>query len=95
MLMKEIFFQGVESENCPSFSASLKAKKAVYTESLSTLADGKNYCVTCQKKITTVGSGNIVLKRCYGIVMHLRLSLKFKKNSKNINRSLTKKKSCV
>ncbi|VDI25518.1 threonine dehydratase, partial [Mytilus galloprovincialis] len=31
---------GVESENCPSFSASLKAKKAVYTESLSTLADG-------------------------------------------------------
>ncbi|XP_052091112.1 L-threonine ammonia-lyase-like [Mytilus californianus] len=31
---------GVESENCPSFSASLKAGKAVYTESLSTLADG-------------------------------------------------------
>lgn len=48
--MKEKFFQGVESENCPSFSASLKAKKAVYTESLSTLADGKNYCVTCKKK---------------------------------------------
>ena len=31
---------GVESENCPSFSEALKAGRAVYTQSLSSLADG-------------------------------------------------------
>ena len=33
-------FQAVESEQCPSFSESLKAGKPVYTKTLPTLADG-------------------------------------------------------
>ena len=35
-----LFSQGVESERCASFTASLEAGKPVYTKTHSTLADG-------------------------------------------------------
>ena len=34
-------FQGVESERCASFTASMEAGKPIYTKAHSTLADGK------------------------------------------------------
>lgn len=35
-----LLFQGVESERCPSFKASIEAGKPIYTKACSTLADG-------------------------------------------------------
>ena len=34
--------QGVESERCASFTASMEAGKPIYTQAASTIADGKS-----------------------------------------------------
>ena len=38
-----LYGQGVESERCASFTASLEAGKPIYTKASSTLADGKEW----------------------------------------------------